>query len=117
MPRTLQIYFSQMKLSYLALLYRMDSSTLTLQVGPFSVENVGVGKRTYYYFFYFYIFIHFSFIHPPLFFSFLLFNPFSRLAPVSSMPWHFKCHMLELTFTSTVYSQILLGVGMHFLYL
>ena len=39
MSRTLQIYFSQMKLSYLALLYPMDSSTLTLQVGPFPVEG------------------------------------------------------------------------------
>ena len=31
--------------------------------------------------------------------------------------WHFKCHMLELTFTSTVSSQTLLGIGMHSLHL
>ena len=34
-----------------------------------------------------------------------------------SIPWHFKCHVLELTFISTVSSQTPLGIGMHSLHL
>ena len=31
----------------------------------------------------------------------------------NSIQWHFKCHMLELTFISTVSFQTTLGIGMH----
>ena len=34
-----------------------------------------------------------------------------------SIQWHFKCHMLELTFTNTVSFQTPLGIGMHSLQL
>ena len=30
-----------------------------------------------------------------------------------SIQWHFKCHMPELTFISTVSFQTALGIGMH----
>ena len=39
--------------------------------------------------------------------------PHAKGAVGITIQWHIKCHMLELTFTSTVSSQTSLGIGMH----
>ena len=44
------------------------------------------------------------------------FNPHIGAVGIS-IQWHFSCHMLELTFISTVSSQTPLGIGMHSLHL
>ena len=44
------------------------------------------------------------------------FNPQIGVVGIS-IQWHFKCHMLELTFISTVCFQTPLGIGMHSLQL
>ena len=46
----------------------------------------------------------------------MTFNP--QIGAVGiSIQWHFKCHLLELTFISTVSFQTPLGIGMHSLQL